>query len=405
MQNFDLSEVSAQGADMMTKYDWTLPSESELSVSMEDRLSHQDMMEVQSMFGHLDTDNSFAAVSPTKENMVEVLQDLGVATGASSRVNAEAVSAWMDAAAVPVPVSTAMPEFAMQQALPAPIGVLDMPHPNNFHHTMVQHMSVLPFIAYCDAEVQQKWSCGDACEQTSVSNVHVLTTDANGPSATVLLYDDATIAVLFRATLPGSMADVLSDFKFIRATRLCADCRVHRGMYLQYMQVREGVLAATSKLVTTFPEARVAVMGWSLAGGLATFAALDLADEGVKVDNVITIGAPRIGNAAFASLYAQSAVARVSFRVTMHGDPVPHVAPVTLGWAHVGTEVFYNTDASAFTVCSGDEECSASFPASEQVARYFGVHPGKLDKCPAVAREVSASVSTVSLVNEAMKLF
>jgi hypothetical protein len=280
-----------------------------------------------------------------------------------------------------------------------------MPHPNNFHHTMVQQMSVLPFIAYCDAEVQQKWSCGAACEDTSVSNVHVLTTDTDGPSATVLLHDDATIAVLFRATLPGSMVDVVSDFKFIRATRLCVNCRVHRGMYLQYMQVREGVLAATSKLVTTFPEARVAVMGWSLAGGLATFAALDLADEGVQVDNVITIGAPRIGNAAFASLYAQSAVARVTFRVTMNGDPVPHVAPVTLGWAHVGTEVFYSGDASAFTVCSGDEECSASFPASEQATKYFGIHPGKLNKCPAVEREFVASVTTVSLVNEAMKLF
>ena len=61
--------------------------------------------------------------------------------------------------------------------------------------------------------------------------------------------------------------------------------------------------------------------GHGASAALATLAALDLAEGGVPIADLVTFGEPRVGNSAFAAFYEDSAV-YPHFRVTRGRDPV-----------------------------------------------------------------------------------
>ena len=72
------------------------------------------------------------------------------------------------------------------------------------------------------------------------------------------------------------------------------------------------------------------IVGHGASGALATLAALELADAGVPVAELVTFGAPRVGNKAFASHFEDS-VAFPVHRVTHARDPVPHMPSAAAG--------------------------------------------------------------------------
>ena len=75
-----------------------------------------------------------------------------------------------------------------------------------------------------------------------------------------------------------------------------------------------------------------------------------------------------MGNAAFAAFYEQGT--RVSWRVTHWRDPVPHLPIEAMGFKHIGTEVFYTSDNSKYTVCDGsgeDVKCSDQFDVDPSI--------------------------------------
>lgn len=67
------------------------------------------------------------------------------------------------------------------------------------------------------------------------------------------------------------------------------------------------------------------ITGHGFGGALATLAAFELTAVGHRVAAVYTFGQPRVGNGAFASLYASRPLP--TFRVTRHNDPVPNLPP------------------------------------------------------------------------------
>lgn len=104
--------------------------------------------------------------------------------------------------------------------------------------------------------------------------------------------------------------------------------KAHRGFLRAYEAVRPTVLAAVEDIR---PD-RIHVTGHSLGGALATLAALDIKTQypNVRV-TMYSFGSPRVGDAAFASLYDRTI--RDSHRVVHEGDRAPELLPELL--AHV----------------------------------------------------------------------
>jgi hypothetical protein len=83
--------------------------------------------------------------------------------------------------------------------------------------------------------------------------------------------------------------------------------------------------------------------GHSLGGALAHLAAFDLAQQGYKISNVVTFGAPkaaflataRVYNAARANVGEQS-LGALTFCIVNQRDLVPRVPPKLLGFRNVG---------------------------------------------------------------------
>jgi hypothetical protein len=185
-----------------------------------------------------------------------------------------------------------------------------------------------------------------------------------------------TIYVAFTGTDPLTLVDYFDDIDFLKAPYPgCDGCLVHRGFYLDWMELREEVLGAvkayyyqdhdqqqqqlsSSKAMATedspplLPSSpppsttppRIQVTGHSLGGTMAVYAALDVIRTlGLPVDTLITFGQPRMGNAAFRD-FVHATTTRSScayFRVTHHRDPIVHLPGVLLGFHHAGQEIFY----------------------------------------------------------------
>ncbi len=95
------------------------------------------------------------------------------------------------------------------------------------------------------------------------------------------------------------------------------------------------------------PDNRLCIVGHSLGGAVATIGAARLVDLGVPPEKVqvISFGAPEVGNQAFADRYGSVLNIR---RITMQGDIVKHLLNAAKGnYRHVGREVKWERDDSA----------------------------------------------------------
>ncbi len=103
--------------------------------------------------------------------------------------------------------------------------------------------------------------------------------------------------------------------------------RVHRGFYRGYLSIRDELLAHMSET-----DESVLIVGHSLGGAVGVLAAVDLNFSLGKQIHLVTLGSPRVGNAAFIDA-CQRRIA--SHTRLVHGwDPVPrHPWPVW-GYRH-----------------------------------------------------------------------
>lgn len=103
--------------------------------------------------------------------------------------------------------------------------------------------------------------------------------------------------------------------------------RVHRGFYRGYLSIRDELLAQVSE-----SDEQVLIVGHSLGGAVGVLAAVDLNFNLGKQVHLVTLGSPRVGNAAFIDA-CQRRIA--SHTRLVHGwDPVPrHPWPVW-GYRH-----------------------------------------------------------------------
>lgn len=117
---------------------------------------------------------------------------------------------------------------------------------------------------------------------------------------------------------------------------------VHKG-FLRYVKTALTVRPADRpdlvEVLRTHPKQKIYLVGHSLGGAVATLGGAALLAEGVSPDQVevVTFGAPPVGNQAFADAFAS----RLQLtRITMKGDPVPDsLVNLIGGYRQFGREI------------------------------------------------------------------
>ena len=154
------------------------------------------------------------------------------------------------------------------------------------------------------------------------------------------------IVVSFQGS--SDILDWLRDFMIHRISYSgCQDCKVHSGFLKAYNPLKDEMLRKVNTLYQEHPK-KVLVTGHSLGGAMATLAAADLVNARYTVD-LITFGAPRVGNKEFAQ-YVDRIVKGLNLRVTYKNDIVT-VVP-NIGYRHAGQEIH----------CIGHNKCHV-YPA------------------------------------------
>jgi hypothetical protein len=136
--------------------------------------------------------------------------------------------------------------------------------------------------------------------------------------------------------------DYIMDAKFIGKERWPGhgSAGLHRGFWEGYKAVANQVASAVQ-----FAD-RIVITGHSLGGARAMICGAHLVELGWPVSDVITFGAPRVGNAAFRDFYNEE-LHDDTIRFEAQGDPVPWSPPWLLnGYRHVGRSAYLKNDGS-----------------------------------------------------------
>ncbi|KID66382.1 feruloylesterase, partial [Metarhizium hybridum] len=149
----------------------------------------------------------------------------------------------------------------------------------------------------------------------------------------------------------------------------CKSCKAHHGFLTAWDSIVDQVERGLESALHSYPGYSVTIVGHSLGGALAELAFGSLKPKPLNVTQVITYGAPRVGNAGFANYLdklagASNSNAGIAYRVTHYDDIVPHLPPFFLGFTHPRTEYWQSADkpAEATTYrCNGRESLDCIF--------------------------------------------
>lgn len=272
------------------------------------------------------------------------------------------------------------------------------------------NFALLAGTAYCDGGAISTWTCAPCGNFSSSVNGATFLSDSNlDVYGYVAGMNDGSIVVSFRGTNPSDIENWIVDLNTSQTELYpgCSGCAVHSGFYGGFLALSSQMMAA----VDAYGGANAAYIittGHSLGAAMSTLASYELAAAGYPLTQAINFGDPRVGNPAFAASYAslvingnptplsaehmvkpmrwsdsmKASVARAlpqndsvkfdvgifqgagSIRVTHWRDPVPHLPPELLGFAHEPQEVWYTEDQSSYTVCDAtngeDPNCADS---------------------------------------------
>jgi predicted lipase len=126
---------------------------------------------------------------------------------------------------------------------------------------------------------------------------------------------------------------------------LCPGCRAHQGFWKSWSEARTGVMAALTSAAQSNPTFKVVVVGHSLGGAIAAFAATEIRNGGVNAD-LYTYGAPRIAGSSLSD-YITNQNRGGNFRVTHADDMVPRLPPMFLGFEHISPEYWITSPNNA----------------------------------------------------------
>lgn len=125
----------------------------------------------------------------------------------------------------------------------------------------------------------------------------------------VALMPDQTVIIAFRGTNTSDMVNWIDDLSLAKMAIYpgCKECEVHSGFYGAWTALSAQVLAALTAFGGTSIKT-IHVTGHSLGAAMAHLAAYELVIGGYTVQDIVTFGSPRVGNAAWAESYTQVVV-------------------------------------------------------------------------------------------------
>jgi pimeloyl-ACP methyl ester carboxylesterase len=180
--------------------------------------------------------------------------------------------------------------------------------------------------------------------------------------------DDRSIVVAFRGSEAPTTLDGLKDWLLTNANNYLilpegragtdfaaagVGARFHRGFLDALGMVWEPLLAAVDAAQKA-KERPLWVTGHSLGGALALLAAWRLQRSFMAVQEIVTFGAPMVGNEAASQAFAREFPGKI-FRYIDLEDVVPHLPTVSL-------------IANAYTHCLSEVALSAAAAAAAQAA-------------------------------------
>ncbi len=167
--------------------------------------------------------------------------------------------------------------------------------------------------------------------------------------------NDTAIVVAFRGSQAPTTLDGLKDWLLTNANNYLilpegqigtdyaaagVGARFHRGFMEAIHEIWEPLMAAVNEAITS-KDRPLWVTGHSLGGALALLAAWRFQRNFIAVHEVVTFGAPMIGNDAAARAFEQEFAGKI-FRYVNFEDPVPLLPSVSLvanTYAHCQSEV------------------------------------------------------------------
>ena len=133
--------------------------------------------------------------------------------------------------------------------------------------------------------------------------------------------------------------------------------KIHTGFLKQYLAVRQHLLEVLANEHLCEND-EIYITGHSLGGALASLAAIDIFNlcksTGSKV-NVITFGAPRVGDNQFVSQFKNVVIPESSFRIYKDRDPIPQIL-MSPHYFHVGNGICLD-DMGNLRQIQNDLEC------------------------------------------------
>jgi pimeloyl-ACP methyl ester carboxylesterase len=191
-------------------------------------------------------------------------------------------------------------------------------------------------------------------------------------------HDEALDAALSSSNLPDDVP--------LNASDKCDNCTAHSGFYTSWLNTRSFVISEVKKSLQMYPGYRVTVVGHSLGGAVAAFAALNFQLRGWK-PQVTTFGEPRIGNRALVNyldhklgLDQSQSDARdgSSFRRVTHvGDPIPLLPLEEWGYRMHAGEIYISKselhpNVTDLEHCEGDADPVCIQRDQSEVLRALG---------------------------------
>jgi hypothetical protein len=146
---------------------------------------------------------------------------------------------------------------------------------------------------------------------------------ARGAQAFGTTRPDGTRFVAFRGTEAGKLLDLVADARFKLVP--FGSARVHQGFLAAYASLKEAI----GQWLGPPDGRRLVVTGHSLGAAMATLLAAERPES-----ELVTFGSPRVGDAAFAALFAGRNVRRYVDCT----DGVTAVPPSLIGYAHLSGE-------------------------------------------------------------------
>lgn len=124
-------------------------------------------------------------------------------------------------------------------------------------------------------------------------------------------------------------------------TDLCPNCRVHRGFWTAWVEIRDAIKADVLQVLEAHPDFRFAITGHSLGGALATLAAGEIRkmnDDLGRRTELYSFGSPRLGDELTVDFLSKQST--LSYRITNRKDPVPRLPPSIFGFSHTLPEYY-----------------------------------------------------------------